>query len=199
MTPEPRFQHGERNLLDEFIRSLETERTEFWRAGDLVAFARQAAEDDRKVAQRRAQARRRLYGIFAQAAMSTAAHVRQLDTVASTFGHETRFPTRPFSWFRAVRNAAERTQQDARLLADEAHERDLTVADLNAMGKDTPDRLVATGDCPRHGATVRVVIEGQAAARAELHGLVLCCPVCVAEAHKAETDGRDAERIGALE
>jgi hypothetical protein len=191
-------------LVGMFCGSLDTERGAAWHAGDIVTRALEeiATTDragDRPNARAVRSAERRLIGAMAEAAHCTMARVRQLGQVSATFGSEQRYPDKPWSLFRAVRAAAGRNQRDARTLLDEAVANGWGVPDLNAMGRAVPVALALRGDCAVCGSQVRVLIQGTAAARADVQALVLRCPTCVAAAWEAGSDGRDVPIVGALE
>lgn len=198
--------------------ALELERHAYWtsgdRARDWLDDIRAAVETERLTPRQARKERRRVLGLMAKAAGQgmTLATIQQRARVCATFPDDVR-PTQspgqhgdramryldlPPTFYRATMNAAERTQRDALELLEEAIDRGLTVGDLNALGKDVPIELVASGDCPKCGATVRVKIVGTPAARAEVHQLTLPCPTCVALAWLRGTDGREADHIGAL-
>ena len=136
---------------------------------------------------------------MAAAAHCTTARVRQLGQVSGTFGDEQRYPDKAWALFRAVRNAANRNKLDARELLDDAIAKGWGVSELNALGRAVPVEVAASGECDDCGATVRVKIVGQAAARAEVHALSIGCPVCVALAWARGTDGREANLVGSLQ
>lgn len=192
-------------LVGMFAGAMESERHSAWHAGDIVnralAEVARGMGDDETKAGRRAirRAQRKLLGAMAEAAHCTTARVKQLGEVAATFGTEQRYQDVSWSFFRAVRNAAMRNQLDPRALLDDAIAKAMTVSDLNALGKEVPIELAASGDCAVCGSQVRVKIQGTPAARAEVHQLTIPCPACVALAWLKGTDGREANHVGALQ
>lgn len=192
-------------LVGMFAGAMESERHSAWHAGDIVnralaEVARGTGDEDTNAGRkaiRRAQ--RKLLGAMAEAAHCTTARVRQLGQVSGTFGDEQRYPDKAWALFRAVRNAAIRNKLDARALLDDALAKAWGVSELNALGREVPIELAASGECDECGASVRVKIVGQAAARAEVNALSVGCPVCVALAWARGTDGREASLVGSLQ
>lgn len=172
-----------------------------WRGGDRVnrtlAAHRRASQSKREWKIRR----RKIIGAFAQRGQKTVSCVAQRAAVSATFGWEQRpdhLQTKPpWHFYRSVMNAATRTKVDPRQLLDDALAKGLTVADLNAMGKDVPQVVALAADCSECGATVRVKITGTTAYAFKTWALR--CPVCVAKSHRDEQDGCEAQQIGTLE
>jgi hypothetical protein len=185
------------DLLSRFAGACESERGSQWTAGDIVAHALETltrtSESPRELRRRR----RKLLGQFASVGHCTVAWVAQHAAVSATFGTERRLPDVPFSFYRAVVNAAYRCQLDAQDVFDDAIATGKTVADLNAMGKEVPQAVELATTCTQCGTAVRLRNEGTTAHA--FKGLPISCPVCVARFHHEGTDGKEAPGLGVLE
>lgn len=189
--------HSLDELVGRFCDALANSRDAEWSSGDVLNVA---LDDTRRRADSPRLSRRMQAALlrqFASAGHVTTAWCRQHALVSGTFGTELRHPDVSWSYFRAVVNAAHRTKQDARALLEDALAKCLTVADLNALGKDDPQAVGLRATCAECGAAVTVRIQGTMASA--FKGLPLACAVCTARVLHDGGDAREAPTLGALE
>lgn len=185
-------------LLSRAAGCLEAGSSAYWTFGDIVTAA---VEDMRRAAASPREFRRRRSAIFGQfAALKsyvTKAFVKQHAEVAAAFGVEQRYPDVAWSLFRATLNAARRTKRDPRELLDDALAKAMSVADLNALGRDQPQMVEHHGTCSECGAEQRVRIVGSTATA--FQGMPVPCAVCIGKLKQDGGDAREAATIGTLE
>ena len=182
-------------LLGAFIGALTVGEYGNWRAGTIVVRALALMP---KGASK--QHRARLIGQFAAAAPRpcTAARVRQLAAVSGTFGPEPGYPDHVWTYYRAVLCAAHRVSRNPVVLLDESVTADLSIGEINALGKPTPEYVKLSATCTACGTRATLRLDGDGVARA-FSGAALPCPNCVAQAWADGGDGKTAERLGIWE
>lgn len=140
------------DLLAEFTAALEDEREKSWDAGKAIcrAIAMNAASCDLSAtAAEHQRARRVLLGHFASAGHCTINRVTQLAVVYAAFcgDGDRRAHDKPWSWHRALRNAAVRTERPViDVLAQAIHEA-WGQRELDALGKAPKGRVECRGHC----------------------------------------------------
>jgi hypothetical protein len=198
-----RRQSGADQSLEELLGRasgcLDADHSAMWLFGDLVNAAIDNARPRCPNPRAFRAARSSIYRSFAGLRKSTTtAFVRQYAERSGTFGTEQRLPDVSFSLYRATMNAAKRLNRDARELLDEVLQRDLSVGDVNALGKEEPEEAVLKDECGDCGAEIAIRMRKQGI-RVGMVGLVVPCGVCVATAIRDGRDPREAKALGALE
>ena len=167
--------------LAEFTQAIEDEREKSWEAGHAIcrAIALNAASCDLDATAAEHQAARRvLLGHFASAGHCTLNRVTQLAVVYAAFcaDGDHRAQDKPWSWHRAVRNAAVRTERPVIEVLAEAIGGALGQRELDAMGKTTARRVEFKGHCEECDADVTITFRKPT--DKALAGLHVACGYC---------------------
>lgn len=150
---------GLEELLQEFVNALEVERNSNWLQGDIVAEAVK-------------QYGREVIGTFAEAGRCTKERIKQLVRLAVAFPEDRRLPEVPWSWYRAVYQAAKRLNKEPLEVMELALANEWSQADLTGLGKEDAPRARLSRRCDWCGSKVSIEADGG------LAGETIYCPVC---------------------
>ena len=168
-----------------------------WSAGDFVNRGFHLIADTTGDKRERRSKRSEFMRLCAELGVCTKARVYQLARVAGTWGNEQRYGEIPWTIYRATLGAAKRLQRDPRELIEEVRRDSLSVAQINAMGKVTGEKIELRETCDA-GHHVHVWAEGQAASRAQLSERGMACPACVILALSEGRDWNEAPILGVM-
>lgn len=146
------------HIVSRFAEYAEAERASRWTLGDVAAEAVKVHGKE-------------VIPELAAAARASSAWVKQLIRVSAAFPEELRYPDVPWSFYRAVYNAAKRVDKDPKALLKEALDKDWSQADLAAVGKENTKTTRYRGTCEHCGCTVTV-------SGGIKPGTKITCPVC---------------------
>lgn len=177
-------------LLQSAADAATGERACLWTQGDVISRALEVYGDGKR-------ARSKLLGTFASTLHCTTNRCRQLADVSGSFGTEFRLPTIQWSLYRAIVQAAKRTNRNASEIFEETQEKDWHIAEVNALGRSSRARVLSlSADCPDCGRHISLRVKAKDAGT--LAGVPIACPLCIVQLRQDNLDAREAPVLGNL-